>query len=171
MSEIWKTIPDYPGYEASNLGNIRSVLRPGKEPRMLHPHDDNRGYLILGIMKDGKKVYQKAHRLIARTFLPDYSSTLQVNHINGVKTDNRVCNLEMVTGLQNIRHYLTQLKKPTTRVRKEVAYFDKDTQKELGRFKTVIDASRTLGISEDGIYRACKGIDKSSGGYIWKYCE
>ena len=171
MSEIWRAIPDHPGYEASNLGNIRSVLRPGKEPRMLHPHGDNRGYLILGIMKDGKRVYPKAHRLIARTFLPDYSNTLQVNHINGIKTDNRVCNLEMVTGLQNMKHYSTQLKKPTIRVRKEVAYFDKGTQEELGRFKSITAASKTLGISANGICRVCKGKDKSAGGYIWKYCE
>lgn len=171
MNEIWRAIPDYPGYEASNLGNIRSVLRPGKEPRVLHQYDDKRGYLILGVVKDGKRFSPKVHRLVAGAFLPDYSNTLQVNHINGIKTDNRVCNLEMVTRLQNMRHYSTQLKKLIKRPRKEVAYFDKDTQEELGRFKTVSEASRTLGISVNGICRACKGMDKSVGGYIWKYCE
>ena len=52
---------------------------------------------------DGRKPYLQ-HRIIAMFYLDDYSSDLQVNHKNGIKTDNRVENLEMVTCSENIKH-------------------------------------------------------------------
>ncbi len=58
----------------------------------------HKGYLTAG----GKYI----HRIIAEAFLGDYSEDLQVNHINGIKTDNRVENLEMVTNAENMRHAL-----------------------------------------------------------------
>ncbi len=59
----------------------------------------HKGYLTAG----GKYI----HRIIAEAFLADYSEDLQVDHINGIKTDNRVENLEMVTNAQNMQHALS----------------------------------------------------------------
>ena len=70
---------------------------------------DDKGYLrarlhtSISNHKDGRKPY-KLHRLIAMMYLDDYSNDLQVNHKNGIKTDNRVENLEMVTCRDNMLH-------------------------------------------------------------------
>lgn len=70
----------------------------------------NKGYLAIRIPtpmfsehRDGRKCY-RVHRLVAMFYLPDYSEDLQVNHKNGIKTDNRVENLEMCTNAENVYH-------------------------------------------------------------------
>ena len=69
-----------------------------------------KGYLIIRLKspkystnKDRRKPY-KIHRLVAMFYLDNYSEDLQVNHKNGIKTDNRVENLEMVTNKENVTH-------------------------------------------------------------------
>lgn len=68
-----------------------------------------RGYLSVRLPvscsthKDGRYSF-RVHRLVARAYLPDYSEDLQVNHKNGIKTDNRVENLEMCTNAKNVYH-------------------------------------------------------------------
>jgi len=75
---------------------------------------DKKGYKILRLPypdstnKDGRRPF-KVHRLVALIYLPDYSEDLQVNHKNGIKHDNRVENLEMVTNRQNAIHAWRQL--------------------------------------------------------------
>ncbi len=58
--------------------------------------------------KDGRKPYYQ-HRIIAMFYLDNYSNDLQVNHKNGIKTDNRVENLEMMTCIENVRHSWKEL--------------------------------------------------------------
>lgn len=81
------------GYEVDDQGN---VFNPAG--RMLKPGRMSRGYLSVAIR--GKSYL--VHRLVALAYLG--KSALQVNHKNGIKTDNRLENLEYVTSKQNIRH-------------------------------------------------------------------
>jgi hypothetical protein len=81
-----------------------------KTNKELKFHPDPKGYMKsrmycpeISNHKDGRKII-KLHRLIAATFLETYNEDLQVNHKNGVKNDNRVENLEMVTQSQNVTH-------------------------------------------------------------------
>lgn len=73
------------------------------------PTIDHKGYLRLRLpypkaqSNDGRYSF-KVHRLVAMFYLDDYSEYLQVNHKNGIKSDNRVKNLEMVTNSQNMLH-------------------------------------------------------------------
>lgn len=62
------------------------------------------GYLISSINIDNKRKLLLTHRMIAECFLSNYSNDLQVNHINFVKDDNRLENLEMVTNKENMEH-------------------------------------------------------------------
>ena len=90
-------------YKISKNGYVKSCAR--KEEIILVPSISRRGYerVTLYSTENGKKEYP-IHRLVALHFCEGYRSDLQVNHINEIKTDNRACNLEWVTGLQNARH-------------------------------------------------------------------
>lgn len=106
-NEIWKDIPGFEGiYQASTEGRIRRT-RPAKkdalEPRtrLLQPIIHDTGYARVHLCKEAYQKPYRVHRLVARTFLADYSEDLQVDHRNNIKTDNRLCNLRMASRSQN----------------------------------------------------------------------
>jgi hypothetical protein len=114
MTEIWKEIKGYEGYfEVSNLGNFRSKdrmvkykqsgmrLYPGKSLKTETIVD---GYQRIVLMKEAHKKRYMCHRLVAETFIPNPEDKPYVNHINGIKSDNRACNLEWVTQSENELH-------------------------------------------------------------------
>lgn len=97
--EEFKTIPGFEGlYMISNLGTVRSI-RFNKE-KILKPRKLSKGYLHVNLKGKNHTI----HRLVASAFISNFSKLLEVNHINGVKTDNKVENLEMCTHSQNIKH-------------------------------------------------------------------
>jgi len=67
-------------------------------------YKDKDGYIILKLKLDGKWYHKRHHRVIAEAFIPNPENKPQVNHINGIKTDNRVENLEWVTSRENNQH-------------------------------------------------------------------
>ena len=89
--------------------NGRKDNRKGK---LLKPATDKDGYLRITLTNNGKRKSYYVHRLVARAYLKDYNEKLQVNHINGIKDDNRAENLEMVTLQENIQHSIETGLKP-----------------------------------------------------------
>jgi hypothetical protein len=105
MIETWKEIPNCDGfYEASNLGNIRSY-KNGKwgkktKPHILKQSVDSKNYKSVNL--NGKTI--NVHKLIAITFLnyiPDNTHNIVVDHINNIKTDNRLENLQLISNREN----------------------------------------------------------------------
>lgn len=103
--EKWKTIPNFSGYEASTLGNIRSLnyKRTGKV-KVLKPGLSPDGYLKTMILDDnGKYRSWTIHLFVALAFIGEKPDGLEIDHINGIKTDNRLENLEYVTRSENVK--------------------------------------------------------------------
>lgn len=100
--EQWKEIDGTGGrLLVSDQGRIKSLLRDG---RILKTSMDKKGYVRLRVTLDRKKYAFKVHRLVAKAFIENPEEKLQVNHINGNKTDNRAINLEWVSNAENAHH-------------------------------------------------------------------
>ena len=115
--EEWKEITGSDGkYLVSNLGRFKSLVfkdpdkrgRKRRGEQILNGHTNKRGYVYIGIRFNGKALYQ-AHRLVAIAHVPNPDNKPHVNHINGLKSDNRAVNLEWVTAKENIDHSFKQL--------------------------------------------------------------
>lgn len=102
-TEQWHSI-DIEGYEVSTLGRVRSFRRQA-QGRIIKPRIDRWGYLFVRFELAGKHRPERfVHRLVALAFIPNPHNKPQVNHINGVKLDCQVKNLEWVTTHENNAH-------------------------------------------------------------------
>lgn len=146
--EIWKKIKDYPDYEVSNLGRVKS-LKLCRE-RILKPSFGNRGYLIISLSNKKKRYTKTVHQLVAIGFLNHNpcGMKLVVDHIDFNKQNNNINNLRIVNSRENSSHKKKQFTSKYTGVR-----WRNDRKKwtsqicinnvhiHLGYFKTEIEAS------------------------------
>ena len=147
-----KPIPNYPNYSVTEDGKVIN----NKFNRELKPILGNTGYYQVSLSNKGESRNLTIHRLVANVFLSNDENKREVNHINGIKTDNRLENLEWATSSENRQHaFDTGLKKYTERQRtinselmsKPVL----DTQTGIF-YNSAREASRLLGINKNTLY-------------------
>lgn len=183
--EEWKAVVGYEGfYEVSDQGRVRSVdhkvgsgirhstetLRKG---RMLKQHIKRSGYCTVDLSANNVVKTISVHKLVATAFCPRSAEDTQINHINCNKTDNRACNLEWCTGLENRLHakehdrYYSSRKK-TVRCKQANLTFESSykaaewiNKEKFGNTKQVKNVAAK-------IRSACLGMQKIAYGYTWE---
>lgn len=178
-TEIFKDIYGYEGlYQISNFGNIKSADRerlgrggsirkcPG---RILKPKINNKGYYQVDLFNSENKSKRfLIHRLVAEAFLDNSNNYDQINHIDNDHTNNHVDNLEWCNNYQN-----NLWKKVTSSDKKHVAKtvlqysLDGTLIKEWESAKS----AEKDGFDHSAISKCCRGILKTSKGFIWKFKE
>jgi len=101
MEEIWKTCPENSRYLVSNTGRVKNIF-----DNELCYRAHYKGYVMVRFSKDYREKNYQVHRLVASAFLENPMGLPQVNHKNGIKTDNRLENLEWCDNGHNVRHAL-----------------------------------------------------------------
>lgn len=129
-NETWKSIPQFSCYQISSKGRVKSLK--GKEERIISQKTKKNGYKEVCLINDLKKrkcLY--VHRIVCSVFLGDLQN-LNVNHIDGIKSNNCLDNLEVCTYSENMLHaYKLGLRKPNKLYR-----FNEDHIKRINLFRS-----------------------------------
>ncbi len=185
MQEIYKDIPEYEGlYQVSNLWNIKSLnYRNSWYDRICKNTVRKSGYVQICLTKNKKEQSVFTHRLVTQAFLWELPKWLEVNHKNGIKSDNRLENLEYCTRSDNQLHAINVLghRSWLARTNPQKWKFWKNNHNsikisqhntlwdKINIYASIADASRELWLSIPAIVMALKGKHKTSGWFIWKY--
>lgn len=186
--EIWKDIEGFPGYQVSNLGNVRSFLRKkhyptgfgcfweiGDTPRIVRASDDGNGYLKVMIYSKITKQRHciKVHRLVAEAFIPHDPEDDTVDHIvsgREGKLDNSVGNLRWIPRRDNIQKAYRDgmCDDRIRRQNKAIVATRLDTGEEFF-FRSIKEASEALGIERTNISHVLRMDIESTHGYLFEY--
>lgn len=140
--------------------------------------DNGNGYMYCSV--GGK--YMGVHRVVAMAYISNPENKKQVNHKNGIKSDNSVYNLEWATPSENIKHSFRELGRNKPTGSKGISGFNhqqsvpviqinKYTKEVIDIFGSVNEAARSLGGDDSTIRDALKGRAKTAKGYIWQYAD
>lgn len=167
MVHEWRDVVGYEGlYKVNEFGDVLALNygRTGQK-RLIKPQNDGRGYLNVGLYKNGKRKYHKIHRLVATAFCEGADYFNEVNHIDEDKTNNHYSNLEWCTSEYNA-NYGTRNDRVGKSSMKKVRCVELDRI-----FNSVKEASEYVNRSDKNISACLRGKRKTCGNYHWEYVD
>ena len=171
---VIKSVVGFPGYFVSDEGMVYSN-HTGSLIKLKGCKNKD-GYLRVCLWKNGFGHTKTIHRIVAEAFISNPQNKLQVNHKNGIKTDNRVKNIEWCSQSENQLHKYRVLgfkgaafgkfgkDNPSSKIVLQI----KDNE-IIAEFYGAAEAQRCTGINNRHICDCCRGRAKTAGGYQWKY--
>lgn len=173
IQEEWRPVSEYIGlYEVSNFGRVRSLdhwrdsgtgsyVQKGRILKL----NKSKGYLRVQLCKDGKPKWFKIHRLVYEAFNGKIPENMQVNHINEIKTDNSVWNLNLMSPKENI-NYGIGIKRRATKESQPVLQLTLD-EVLVKEWPSMREAGRN-GFDQGAVSACCLGKLKSYKGFLWR---
>lgn len=166
--EEWKDIPEFEGYQVSNLGRIKSlerinVLGRRVKEKILKPLISRNGYYLIGLYKNSIQKFYYVHRLVWIAFNGQIPEGYEINHLNEVKSNNRLENLNLVTHKENI-NFGTR----TEKCSKSVLQFTLEDIL-IKEYPSINQVARETGFSQGNICACCNGKRKTAYNFKWKY--
>jgi hypothetical protein len=176
--EIWKDIEGYDGlYQVSNKSKVRVLDRYCKtrgdglalrKGRVLKPSLTPKGYLKYTLYKNGKSKNMLEHQLVAKSFIDNPRSLIMINHINEIKTDNRICNLEWTTYKDNNNHGSRTKRASASQINNRGVVVDQYdlNWNYIRTFNSFNEIERVLGFNSSNISK-CSLLNKMCYGFYW----
>lgn len=180
MKEYWIEVKGHQRYLVSTMGRVKCIdsYGTGKE-RICKLSVNGDGYLLVKI--DGKTM--KVHRLVLESFMPNPENKPCIDHINTIKTDNRIGNLKWVNHKENSNNPLTRKHMSENAATPMLGKFGAEHPNSISIVQLTKDgvfikqwdcarnAERELGIQNSSIAKCCKGKLKYAGGFKWVYAS
>lgn len=183
--EQWEFIKGYEGlYMVSDLGRIKTIERPDLETGGGNYYRENKikkqgngtsGYWVMTLCKDKIKKTIMVHRVVAETFLDNPLGKRCVNHINGIKKDNRLVNLEWATHSENNYHafkmgLMKNAKGADCKMSKKVKQLTIDGEL-VNIYPSITDAAKAIGCYGTAISDVChkNKYNKTCRGFKWEF--
>lgn len=175
-----KAILDFDGYqmEVFENGDIYRVARifytnTGKKYNLvrkkLTPHDNGNGYWAFAIYSNHKTTNLYVHRIVGLAFIPNPNNLPEINHKNGIRSDNRIENLEWITRIGNVRDYIIK-GRAFKKKKKCVLQFDLNGI-FVAKHECLLDAAKIYNTSEENLRSVTLNVNNTAVGYFWIYEE
>lgn len=184
ITEAWAAVSGFEGlYEVSNIGRVRSLPRVNRLGRRVNgcerkPQKDTKGYHFVQLWKDGAMSQPRVHQLVAAAFIPNPEQKPQVNHKDGVRSNNVWKNLEWATNGENTQHSYDVLNRKPSRSHlgrtgekhhASIPVVATDvTTGDVKQFASMGEAGRA-GFDTACVWMACVGRIKTHKGHRWSY--
>jgi hypothetical protein len=167
--ESFKLIPGYDPYSVS----VDGVVFNTKTQNTVKSYLNKFGYRVIVLSVKGKPISTTIHKLVATAYIPNTLERKEINHKNGIKTDNRVENLEWCTRSENIKHavnsgllkvkngYEHYMSRPILQFTKEDVF--------IKEWPSALQIQKELGFKQANISKVCNGNRRLASGFKWKF--
>lgn len=181
MEEVWRNVPFCIGhgyYQCSTSGEVRSLDRyvrgkngvsQWRKGCIRKPKISEKGYALITLCINGKRIHYKRCRLIYETFIGSIPHGMQVNHIDENKLNDRPDNLNLMSPKDN-SNWGTRNQRISVKRGKPVLQYSL-TGEFMNEYHSTREAARQLHLNSAHIIQVCNGTRHKCGGYIWRYKE
>lgn len=178
---IWKEIDNFPDYQVSDTGEVRSTKYWGQFKRknsegLLQQRTYKSGYKYVNLYKEGHMYSVKIHRLVAHAFLPNPNNLPQVNHKDENKSNNDVTNLEWCTAKHNLSYNDLQ-KRSHQKQKRRIKAYNSSSNLEFGSATdaaihiTKCGLSKSFNSAISNIVASANKGNRLNYGYYWEWLE
>lgn len=159
------TVKDYPLYDITEDGTVINT----RTNKALKPIVTKKGYLQVNLSINGNRKACLIHKLVAEAFIPNPDNLPEVDHINTIRSDNRVSNLRWVTRKENENNPLTKKHISEASTKKVQVIAESIIDGSITSYESMAEAERLTGIDRRQIGDCCRGRQKTAKGYRWYY--